>query len=252
MLTKEQVLERLLQPEPVSIVRCGDGEKIVLNSLSSVNALELCSQAVMHRQLGYHPSVNDIKEVRQNLIDAYTNADIIGIPNHKQKTDRHWGEVLAVLKHNAPDNKGAYCDIDVAYHLLDSGYDELLQGRKVLNYISCRNLDDGFKRKWGIEVVNKYTLQPEMKFTSGYEGDPHYPTQFNRVPRWMDVVAKDWPGSLLLVGAGVIGKVYCNWWRDRGGIAFDFGGVADIFAGKVTRGPGRGLDVDDTDTKYKL
>ena len=36
---------------------------------------------------------------------------------------------------------------------------------------------------------------------------------------WMDVMQQQAPGSLLLVGAGVIGKIYCNWWKDRGGVA---------------------------------
>ncbi len=85
---------------------------------------------------------------------------------------------------------------------------------------------------------------------SGYEGDRHYPTQFNRIPRWMDVQAENYPGSLLLVGAGVIGKIYCNWWRDRGGVAFDVGGCMDCWAGKLTRGPERGLDKEDL--TYKL
>jgi hypothetical protein len=113
-------------------------------------------------------------------------------------------------------------------------------------------LDEGFKRKWNIGTVNKFTIAPEAKWTSGYQGDIHYPTQFNKIPRWMDVVSKDWPKSILLVGAGVIGKIYCNWWRDRGGIAMDVGGVMDIWYGKVTRGPEKVLDTDDPNTTYKL
>jgi UDP-N-acetyl-D-mannosaminuronic acid transferase (WecB/TagA/CpsF family) len=87
---------------------------------------------------------------------------------------------------------------------------------------------------------------------SGYEGDEHFPTQFNRIPRWMTVQLENFPGSLLLVGAGVVGKIYCNWWRDLGGVAFDVGGCMDIFAGKVTRGPDRGLDKDDPNPIHKL
>jgi hypothetical protein len=254
MLTNEQVLEKLLEGKPISVIRCGDGESIMLNALSSVSALQLANTAVLNRQLGYSPSLTDIEAIRLNLIEAYKNCDIVGLPNHKQKTDSHWAKVLTVLLDNVKrDPQADFCDIDIAYHWLSDGsYDKLLQNRKVLNYISCRDLDDGFRRKWNIHTVNQYLIAPEAKFVSGYEGDPHYPTQFNRIHRWMTVQGENFPGSLLLVGAGVIGKIYCNWWRDMGGVAFDFGGVADIFAGKITRGPNRGLDVDDPDTKNKL
>jgi UDP-N-acetyl-D-mannosaminuronic acid transferase (WecB/TagA/CpsF family) len=65
-------------------------------------------------------------------------------------------------------------------------------------------------------------------------------------------MAERHPGSLLFVGAGIFGKIYCNWWRDRGGVAMDVGGVMDIWSGKITRGPDKGLDKDDPDTRYKL
>lgn len=252
-LTKEEVLEKILVGRPLSVVRIGDGESIVLDSQSSYAAARMASDAVLKRQTGYDVSMKDLEEIRLNLVRTYTSCDVIGIPMHTQKTNAHWEKVLKVLNENVPEHPELYCSVDVGYEWLDDGsYDRLLQDRKVVSYISCRDLDEGFKRKWNIQVVNKFTIAPESKFTSGYDGDVHYPTQFNRIPRWMDVVARDWPKSILLVGAGVIGKIYCNWWRDRGGIAMDIGAVADIWAGKVTRGPNRGLDVDDTDTKYKL
>ena len=253
ILTKEEVLEKLLVGRPVSVIRCGDGEGLVLNSLESISAFRTASESVMRRQTGTDPTVKQLEEVRLNLVDAYSNCDVLGVPMHKQQTSSHWTKVIDILNRNVPTHTDVFCDIDVAYQWLeDCSYNRLLMGRKVLNYISCRDLDEGFKRKYGIQVVNKYTIAPESKFTSGYEGDPHYPTQFNRIPRWMDVVSKDFPGSLLLVGAGVIGKIYCNWWRDRGGVAMDCGGVFDIWAGKVTRGPERGLDKDDPNPIYKL
>jgi hypothetical protein len=253
MLTKEQVISKLLENKPISICRFGDGESICLNAMHSVNAFELASTAVIKRQLGVDPTVQQVKEIRANLIEAYTHADVIGVSNHKQSVDSHWSKSIGILNENVPNHTPVLCDIDVAYQMLDSNdYDQLLQNRHVLNYISCRDLDEGFRRKWNIKTVNKYTIAPEKKFSSGYVGDDHYPTQFNRIPRWMDVQIENFPGSLLLVGAGVIGKIYCNWWRDRGGVAFDFGAVADILAGKVTRGPERGLDKDDPNPIHKL
>jgi hypothetical protein len=254
-LTKEDVLEKILVGRPVSVVRCGDGEKLILDCLSSTSAFRVASESVFRRQTGYDPTLKELEEIRENLISAYSSCDVLGVPMQKNlsKLSSHWTKVVEVLNENVPKHTEVYCSIDVAYEwLADGSYDRLLQNRKVLNYISCRDLDEGFKRKWNIGCVNQNLIAPESKFVSGYVGDVHYPTQFNRIPRWMDVVSERHPGTLLLVGAGVIGKIYCNWWRDRGGVAMDIGAVADIWAGKVTRGPERGLDKDDPDTKYKL
>ncbi len=251
MLTNDELIQRINANTPLSIVRCGDGEKIVLDSMSSLAALKLCDQAVMRRQLGFSPTLKHIEEIRMNLVAAYSDADIIGIPNHKQSTDSHWKQVVKTLDENVPLRTSVTCDIDFAYQMLDDGsYYKILHGLPALNYISCRDLDEGFKRKYAIDRVNKYTIAPESKFTSGYDGEVHYPTQFNKASRWMDVVSRDFPGSLLLVGAGVIGKIYCNWWRDRGGVAVDVGGVMDLWAGFVTRGPDKGLNK--VDLTYKL
>jgi hypothetical protein len=253
ILDNREVLEKLLVGRPVSIVRIGDGEALALDSQSNIQAEHLFSSAVFKRQTGYLPNVQEIQEIRLNLIRAYSDCDVIGIPMHKQKTSSHWERVVDVLNANVPGHPELYCNIDVGYQWLEDGsYDRLLQDRKVLSYVSCRDLDDGFRRKWNIQIVNKFTIAPEAKFTSGYDGDVHYPTQFNRIPRWMEVVSERHPGSLLLVGAGVVGKIYCNWWRDRGGIAMDVGGCMDIWHGKVTRGPDKGLDKDDPNPVYKL
>lgn len=250
-LTTESVLKRLQSGHPVSLIRCGDGEGIVLNSQAGIQELDKCNQAVMRRQMGYYPSYMDIKAIRNNLIDAYSHADIIGMPMHKQKTNSNWTDVYRILDENVPVHTQDICSIDVHYDFLTAGYfDKLITGQHTLNYISCRNLDSQFMQHWDLTVCNGFWIAPEAKFTSGYEGDVHYPTQFNKVQRWMDVVKADL--RILLVGAGVIGKIYCNWWRDRGGIAFDIGSVFDEWAGLVTRGDGKGLDVINSDTRFKL
>ena len=245
MLTTAEVLFELQANKPISLIRIGDGESIVLNSDNGIKELDLCNEAVMRRQMGYYPTYNDIKAIRANLIEAYTNADIIGIPAHKQKTNSHWGAVKTILDENVPNHTDKLCSIDVHYDFLNADYfDTLIKGREKLNYISCRDLDLKFMYRWHLKTVNKFLIAPESKFTSGYTGPVHYPDQFNKVQRWMDVVHPE--GELLLVGAGVIGKIYCNWWRDRGGVAFDIGSAFDEWAGKVTRGPQRGLDVETT------
>ena len=243
------VKNSLENKKPLSIVRCGDGEAIVLNGFKDLPSLK----AVYKRQFGFIPPIDHSEEIRENLISAYKNCDIIGIPLKESKNEDYWSKVKDILKENTHENileEKFTASIDLHSHLLDKDhYTKLLEGLDTLNYISCRNLDAEFKNLFNIRTVNRFTIAPEVKFTSGYNGEKHYPYQFNQIRKWMDR-AINCEGSLCLTGAGVVGKIYNNWFRDRGGVAIDIGSIFDSWAGLSTRGSERGLDVKDD--KYKL
>lgn len=239
-LTTHDIYNVLKTRKPVSIMRAGDGERIVLESNKDIPAYRTCLDNVMKRQMGYEPTMSDVEAIRENLITAYEGADIVGIPQHKNLADlnKHWRGVEDTVKPLCKEGV-KFTSTDICYDMLYEGLlTEWLRDKPVVNYIGCRDLDDGFYRL-GIEQPNKFIIAPENKFTS-YSGEHHYPEQFNRVERWMSKIHV--AGNPCLVGAGVIGKIYCNWFRDRGGIAIDVGAVMDLFAGYVTRGPERGLD----------
>lgn len=50
-------------------------------------------------------------------------------------------------------------------------------------------------------------------------------------------------GTLLLIGAGLFGKVYCREGRDRGAVAIDMGSAFDLLAGVATRPIHREIDL---------
>ena len=82
-MTTEEILDLLLVGKPVSIVRAGDGEKLLLESNKSIQAYQLCMQSVIKRQLGFEPVMTEVYEMRDHLIEAYSKADVIGIPMQK-------------------------------------------------------------------------------------------------------------------------------------------------------------------------
>jgi len=235
--TTEAIIEAFLHDKPLSLIRCGDGEKIVLDGFDNyVNY-----NAILKRQLGFSPPIEDAERIRENLISAISGCDILGVPMHKNLDSMgpHWRNVESTIDKQISGVTKWRCSLDIHYDLLQGdGFDRLLM-RKPIAYIGCRDLTAGFMRRFETQRVDRYEIAPEAKFTS-YEGDPHYPNQFNKVERWMDKINPQ--GRILLVGAGVIGKIYCNWWRDRGGKALDVGSVMDEWAGRVTRGPDRELD----------
>lgn len=247
----DEVLQRYLHGKPLSVIRFGDGEAMVLNGFKDINQLKY----VLKRQFGEIPSIDHIEQIRKNLIAAYTEADIIGIPvSNRFMDDRnsYWYKAFGILN----DAVGIdvlqtkqFTSMDFHSYWLDNNcFDKLLTNADTVCYISCRNIDEELKGKFGIKNVWSFQIAPEMKFTSGYEGEKHFPDQFNKIRRWVTKVPVD--GNICLVGAGVAGKIYNNWFRDLGGISIDIGSVFDSFAGKATRGKNRGLDaVDET---YKL
>ncbi len=236
---------------PQSIIRYGDGEAIVLNAWKDVERLK----SVLKRQLGVVPPVEDIERIHDNLATAYKEADIIGIPvenRFMEDPNSYWYKAFGILNENVGIDvlqKKLFTSIDFHIHWLQNdSFDQILTGRKHVCYISCRNVEQELKKRFDIDNVWAYHIAPEMKFTSGYKGSKHFPDQFNEIRRWVTKVPVE--GSVCLVGAGYVGKIYCNWFRDLGGIAIDVGSVFDSWAGKVTRGQGRGLDA--VDNTYKI
>jgi len=249
MLNADDILTILQSGKPVSIIRAGDGEKIVIESNQDLLKYQICIKSVMERQMGYEPTMGDVEKIRLNLIEAYKGADIVGIPAQKNldSLNKHWKDVEKVVKPLCTTT--TFTSTDVAYDMLYNGMlGQWLKGKKTIVYIGCRDIDQALKNRYGTQTVNSYIIAPEAKFTSGYEGRRHYPEIFNEMEWWLNAAKCD--GNPCLVGAGVIGKIYCNWMRDRGGVAFDIGAVMDLWAGFSTRGPQRGLDVKDE--TYKL
>lgn len=256
VLSTEELLATLkkhLQNKiPLSIIRYGDGEAITLNGFKDVESYKM----VLKRQLGFCPTIEEGEEIRQNLIEAYKGCDIIGLSlTDKEKGNEkdYWARSKQILKENVQSNileKKDLVSIDCHSHFLDKDYyKDLMTDLKVVNYISCRNLDEEIKNTFNVKQVNSYIISPEKKFSSGYEGPNHYPEQFIHIKKWMER-AVPCEGNLCLVGAGFIGKIYNNWFRDLGGVSIDIGSIFDSWAGKATRGPNRGLDKEDN--TYKL
>lgn len=66
-------------------------------------------------------------------------------------------------------------------------------------------------------------------------GAAHYPEVYHHTLAWIEGQAK--PGRLFLVGAGLLGKLYCAAIRRRGGVAIDVGSLIDLCGERgTTRG----------------
>lgn len=252
MIESKDVLDILLAKikakQPYSLIRLGDGEMAVLNGLIDPASYN----RVLVRQLGLSPTFEDAEKIRQNLITAISDCDMIGLPFGKEKHGGYWADWDTILDKFAPQWRNKqHCHIDVHNHFLDNDwFDLLLKDRATINFIGCRQITAGIFRRFAPKVVNPFFIRPEMAFTSEKRAItkvPHYPEAFGRMQRYMD--STDLNRGVCLVGAGFVGKIYNNWFRDRGCVSMDIGNVMDAWGGKRTRGEGRGRDVEFNDFK---
>ena len=252
MLSKEEVydiiMSSLVGKTPMSLVRLGDGESMVMQYPYKEDRMHY----VMKRQFNYIPENEDLKFISNTVINAYSNADIIGVPteSHREKHGYWWASAEEYLIKSNPKAKNALkTSIDVHTDMFYAGmFDRILNNRDQVFVISGRDLDEGLKRKYKVKNVTSIKISPEQKFESKKSNDRHYPDQFNFINKWFK--SHDFKGCLCLVAAGVLGKHYCSMFKKYGGVAIDIGHLADVWAGKVTRGAGKGADA--VNNQYKL
>lgn len=189
-------------------------------------------------------------------MEAFKDSDVIGVSpyclENKEALPEHlyWKITLDILQQHISPNSTKLCHMNVHLRFLrDKYYDRLLRGQKKLYYVSCRNLDEPLKRVFGISEVHSFIVAPQMNNDPSYVGIRHFPEQFVQVKSWIENL--DCTGSLCLVGAGYVGKIYNIWFKRRGGVALDVGSIFDQWAGRRTRGKNcnKAYCYDDT---YKL
>lgn len=232
---------------PMSYVRFSDGEIMLLNR----NEYYQTYLNIVYRLWGYVPDEDELVAIAGFLEHSLRNADYIGYPTerHRTRTDYFKDADRIFKRYVGPPQDYNMASVDIPYLMLnDDRYAEILYKCHTLNYVSCWNLDKEFQRKFSIKYVNHYLISGEPKFSSTTDRGRHFPTQFYKIRRW--IKSKNCKGNLCLVGGGVFSKIYNTWFKERGGVSLDVGAVMDLFAGRRTRGQGKGLDV--IDETFKL
>jgi hypothetical protein len=111
--------------------------------------------------------------------------------------------------------------------------DEIMDAARAVIIISGRpELRNGFQRRLG-DRLRSFISIPGEGFRPRRDTDSHYRGHFPCVLQSLE--AADLRGTLVIVGAGLFGKVYCKAAKDSGAVAVDLGSGLDILAGLSTR-----------------
>lgn len=135
---------------------------------------------------------------------------------------RKWKEVHECCGINNED----YCSSFVHYFsIVDGEYNlfDLMKGRRIFCITSMTQNLARLKAVSGAKVIDHYRIPRRGRRAR------HYKDHFKKVCKLIRQRAKNY--DLFLIGAGFLGKIYCDVVKQNGGRAFDAGRLFDFWAG---------------------
>lgn len=248
---EDLILDHIRIGKPFSFIRCGDGEGRLLSSnelysdfllLRELLAYQWGSAALLRlREIYGKNNISKISDDLKKLILASCrSADVIGMPSPVHfRTQTNYENINGILglacvclffyqNQKFLDNKQLRVDTFSSRGLMATGaLDRIIRDRKFVAIITHTSIKEALTAKWNVDQVDEYLI-PAHDTTIGASGI-HYPDVFLHICREIKV---PYDGALFLVGAGYLGKVYCDIIKQRGGIALDIGSVFDAWSAK--------------------
>jgi hypothetical protein len=245
--------ERVRSRIPTSLVRLSDGEGNVLfadqDAYPELRDFLLGRMGAM--QFG---SRTDVLMQNAALFAAWTkeassSADFLGVPppemvfgaylcppeqrNYRSICgNRHAFAAAVNLARTGALKEAIIVPAFVSRHLKDH-YQAIVQAAGAIVILGSHDITRAMRDFSGVQDVRHIAVPLQSLQMRGQPND-HYPEAFRRIVAEIDTIA---PESLVLVGAGPLGKHYCHLIKGRGSIALDVGAVMDLWAGKSGRGP---------------
>ncbi|MBP0615611.1 tetratricopeptide repeat protein [Jiella mangrovi] len=252
---KKSITNAVQTQTPFAMVRIGDGEGTWLHrstrdetrygALYDRNREEFWNiwfgADQISAQGGFYAALTDLRHVLRT-------ADVIGSPS--LSWIRHEYEIASIRGVPGTINalrcalelksrKAALFTESLHYQLDSSGFlKELLASQSRVGVMSCHpDIVDHIKGQFGVKDVDYYPIpgEPSRRHLHG-EGTVtgrHFPDFFHKN---MKLIAEnDQRGRVVLVGGGILGKLYALRLKREGAIALDIGSIADKWMGKKTR-----------------
>ncbi|WP_231123644.1 GT-D fold domain-containing protein [Nocardioides sambongensis] len=260
----ERIKAAVAAREPFSMIRVGDGEAVTLSIDDSAWLQDL--DYLSSHWGAERVTLAAVKEVQLDLREALRNADLIGLrddvvnatmpielldrpsaetaayvrnefplrSNERQVLSDIGGRRLAMVNARMREREWAphqqFCSAWIHWELLASGaLDEILDAAPAVALLTSKpELGAVVRERFGVRVS---VIPVPDKYVEVPMSAAHVPDRYRVIQRELDLE----PGTLALVGAGIPGKAYCHWLKDRGCVALDIGSVTDAWVGKPSR-----------------
>jgi hypothetical protein len=268
MLSDSEAIERVRAAvsgrDPFSLIRLGDGEAVLLAFGDGMWLLDL---SYLHSHWGAERvNLRDVGEVKSDLEIAIQGADIVGIRDDLVNTklppdllERSMSQVretvisaFRIRKEEVDNLRGIgarrlallhrmlsgiewsesqrFCSAWIHWELLAAGaLNEILHEVDEVGLITSRpELGELVARRFNLRT--KTVIVPDKNVVVPGPGE-HVPDRYRNIRSELDFPA----GTVVLVGAGIPGKVYCHWLKESGCVAIDVGSVFDAWVGRASR-----------------
>lgn len=236
---ENSIIQKIKDKRPYSLIRLGDGEFHVIKYPKQTTE-KLCRARINRWFDSVNLKQKELVSIRNQILRACQNADILGIPNigelKKYPKWKYFNKTCNRYKIFKPNQKHFYF-----YHIIGLDYKRIIQDLDILYCITCRDIGLKIEKNFNIKKVVTYLIQGEKyAFTQNlksnfakWEGEKHYPEGYHNIIQWLQSFRLQ--GKVFLVGAGGLGKAYCDIIKKYGGIAIDVGALFDGWAGVKSR-----------------
>ena len=253
----EQIRECIEEGRPLSLLRLGDGEGHFLPVADLDDEHTESDQREIQRTWWGEPRIQGMDDpVVLRFLDAVESADMVGIQTpqrlysfvkfHPAIVPEHQRVTRGLLRTNAfvaqRGDDPTFCQKSIisswVHHELNQWglYELLFSYIHTCSVITCHvDIDDAIRERYALGVRAKHLIPPEFRWHNHFKTSSagnHYPQRYEELCDEIDVA---YPGEVFLVGAGFLGRIYCDIIRQRGGIALDVGSAFDYWMSYRTR-----------------
>jgi hypothetical protein len=224
-----QIKQAIADKEPYSLVRLGDGEAKLIGYPQYISRRDLNTS--LEYWYGPHkPDIGSVMQLRQELMAACRNADMLGLPSRKQQAKNPFYKLMMflVMKEGLSKADTTHCGVHRWLHS-EGLLADILNGLPSVTVITCRDVCHKLQDEYNVTAA-RWIWVPE-EANAGQPKEPHYPQRHSKVIRQIDAE----PGDVYLIGAGPNGKVYADAVKRDGGIGLDLGSWFDLLAGIPSR-----------------
>ena len=186
---------------------------------------------------------SEARWIASQMQQAMRTADVVGVPDPKLRPENDLNDLensVYVLNNslNLFNADQRFLSVNFHYRMHEQGLLlPALTGAEEIHCITGRRVGDQLQEATG-RIIKTISIPAESKFSvdgSDLTKD-HFNEKFEEV--MSEIRAEDRRGQIFLVGAGILGKLYCAEIKKAGGVAMDIGSLFDAWAGMNTRGTG--------------
>jgi hypothetical protein len=232
----QRIQTAIRDQKPFSLIRLGDGEYTILKYKKWTTRARCIDR--INRWFDAHKlSEKQVVSIRNQILRACQNADLLGMPSRNEiRFYSKWKSFNPICKAlKIPLTETFYF-----HDILKVNFKSIVEGKNLV-CITCRNIGNKIQANLNPATLKMILIRPEkFAWNKSLKGQDtrsgrrdHYNDQFEEI--YKTITSESQKGKVYLIGAGGLGKSYCNMVKSMGGVAIDIGALFDIWAGVQTR-----------------